>query len=98
MTILNNGNGRPLVALARLYQRTNVRGEVYFVGRLGSAKLLVVPTGTISRGEAVWDAIIGEGFYEEKNSTAAADGIEDEPKPNGAATESSRKTLGLPAR
>jgi hypothetical protein len=89
-------NGRPLVALARLFQRTNVRGETYFVGRIGSAKLLVVPTGEISRGEAVWDAVIGPGFYEEKNGTAAAEGIEDEP--NGAATASSRKTLSLPAR
>jgi len=100
MSILSNG--RPQVALARLFERTSVAtGKKYFVGRIGSARLMVVPTGTISRGEPVWDAVIAEGFYEEHNSTAAAQGIEDEAKPNGsngAASASTRRTLSLPAR
>jgi len=76
MSILSNGS--PQIALARLFERVSVAtGKRYFVGRIGSAKRLIVPTGTISRGEPVWEAIIGEGFYEEHNSTAAAQGIED---------------------
>jgi hypothetical protein len=68
---------RPLVSLARLFERVNKNGRRYFVGRIGSAKLLIVPTNEISRGEPVWQAVLGEGFYDEKNGTAMAQGIED---------------------
>ena len=84
------------IALARVFERVDRDGKRFMTGRIGSAKLLIVPTGIISRGEPVWQVILGEGFYEELNSTAAAQGFGDEP--NGAASASTRKTLSLPAR
>jgi hypothetical protein len=106
MSILSNG--RPQIALARVFERVSAAtGKKYFVGRVGSAKLLIVPTDIISRGEPVWDVVLGEGFYEERNSIAAAQGIDDEPAPassgaapvsNGAVPTSNKKTLSLPVR
>ena len=85
------------IALARVFERVDRDGKRFMTGRIGSAKLLIVPTGIISRGEPVWQVILGEGFYEELNGTGAAKAIEDEPT-NGAATASTRKTLSLPVR
>jgi hypothetical protein len=72
---LVNSN-RPHIALAQVFERVNRQGRRYLVGRVGSAKLLIVPTGTVSRGEPVWQVILGEGFYEERNGTVMAQGLE----------------------
>lgn len=96
MDILSVLNSGPQVALAKVFERRNLRGEHYFVGRIGSARLVIVPTGTVSRGEPVWSVILGEGFYEEHNLPRGGQAADD--KPNGTAPASSRKTLSLPAR
>jgi len=57
---------------------------------------VIKPTGTVSRGEPVWEVILGEGFYEEHNLPRDRQVAED--KPNGEATASTRKTLSLPVR
>jgi hypothetical protein len=77
MSVSLESRNRPHIALARLFERVNREGRRYLVGRIGSAKLLIVPTGEISRGEVVWQAILGEGFYDEKNGAVMAQGIED---------------------
>jgi hypothetical protein len=69
----------PHVALGQLFERVNKRGQRYLTGRLGIAKLLIVPSGEISRGERVWKVFLGEGLYADENQrgTAMAHGIED---------------------
>src|SRR5262245_60544650 len=98
MDILSVLNSGPQVALARLFERRNLRGEHYFVGRIGSARVVVVPTGTVSRGEPVWQLVVGEGFFEEHN--LPRDRQAEDAKPNGAASASNgrKPTLSLPAR
>jgi len=51
----------PHVALAQVFERTNRAGRRYLVGRVGVAKLLIVATGEMSRGEPVWQVFLGEG-------------------------------------
>src|SRR5262245_14503593 len=84
------------IALARVFERVDRDGKRFMTGRIGSAKLLIVPTGAVSRGEPVWQVILGEGFYEEHNLPHAGQAAEDKPK--GTGTASSRKTLRLPVR
>jgi hypothetical protein len=49
--------------LCEVYERVNRRGQRYLVGAWASAKLLVVATGDVSRGENVWRVYLGEGPY-----------------------------------
>jgi hypothetical protein len=51
---------RPIISLAHLFERVNRQGKRYLVGRLGTGKVLIVPTGGISRGEPVWQILLGE--------------------------------------
>jgi hypothetical protein len=53
----------PHVALTQVFERTNKEGRRYLVGRMGAAKLLIVATEEISRGEKVWKVFLGEGPY-----------------------------------
>jgi hypothetical protein len=62
----------PHVALGQLFERTNRRGQRYLVGRLGIAKLLIVPSGEVSRGEQIWKIYLGEGLYADENAKATA--------------------------
>jgi hypothetical protein len=89
VTVHNNGrpydgNGRnreplinpnlPAVPLALVYERVNRQGKRYLVGRVGTAKFLIVPTGDVSRGEPVWQVFLGEwprDGREEQNAALA---------------------------
>lgn len=51
----------PSIPLTQVFERINPKGKRYLVGRIGTAKLLIVATGTISRGEPVWQVFLGEG-------------------------------------
>src|SRR5690349_10581627 len=51
---INPNPKHPHVALAQVFERVNRAGQRYLVGRVGSAKLLIVPTEVISRGERIW--------------------------------------------
>jgi hypothetical protein len=62
----------PHVALGQVFERVNGKGQRYLVGRLGIAKLLIVPSGEVSRGEAVWKVFLGEGLYDDENQRLAA--------------------------
>jgi hypothetical protein len=53
----------PHVALGKVFERVNRRGERYLTGRLGEAKLLIVRSGEVSRGEYVWRIFLGEAPY-----------------------------------
>lgn len=79
----HDGNGRkpdlinpnmPAVPLALVYERVNRQGKRYLVGRVGTAKFLIVPTGEVSRGEPVWQIFLGEwprDGREEQNAALA---------------------------
>jgi hypothetical protein len=51
-------------------------GHLYMIGRVGSARLLITLNDVIKRGP-IWQMILGEGFYSERNGTAMARGLED---------------------
>ena len=62
--------GSPSVALGQLYQRTSRSGRTYLVGRLGTAKLVVVSTGADSRGSPIWEMFLGETRYVDEDARA----------------------------
>jgi hypothetical protein len=49
------------IVLAQLYEHTSRRGRRYFVGRIGAAKVLLVETGSVSRGNRVWQLNLDQG-------------------------------------
>jgi hypothetical protein len=53
----------PNIPLATVYQRTARDGRTYLVGRVGNAKLLIVPTEQRSRGDRVWQVLVTEGAH-----------------------------------
>jgi len=57
----------PHIALAKVFERVNRKGERYLSGRLGDARLLIVATGEVSRGEAVWRVFLGEAPYTDES-------------------------------
>jgi len=61
----------PHVALGKVFERVNRRGERYLAGRLGDAKLLIVPSGEVSRGEAIWRIYLGEAPYTDETVRGA---------------------------
>ena len=64
----------PAVPLALVYERVNRQGKRYLVGRLSGGKVLIVPTGEVSRGEPVWQIFIAEwprDGREEQNAALA---------------------------
>lgn len=65
------------VAIAQVFELVNRHGRRYLVGRLGTAKLLIVPTNEVSRGEQIWRVFLGEGPYAWENDEAIARGLDD---------------------
>jgi hypothetical protein len=66
----------PSVALTQLYERTSRQGRRYLVGRIGSAKLMIVATGEDSRGDPVWQVYLGEGPHTPDGAAALAQEID----------------------
>ena len=67
----------PHVPLTQCFERVNRHGRRYLVGRLGTAKLIIVPTTEVSRGEPIWKVFLGEGPYASENSTALVQGVDE---------------------
>lgn len=44
----NSKSYPPSIEVARLYKRTSARGTEYLTGRLGLAKLVILPTGEVT--------------------------------------------------
>jgi hypothetical protein len=76
MPVLNPNHAHTVLAevLERVISRD---GRRYLIGHMGPTKILIVSTGVISRGQPVWQVILEEGFYAERNGTAMARGLED---------------------
>jgi hypothetical protein len=55
-----NGALPPSIELARLYEKTSQRGTRYFVGRLGLAKLTLLPGEAAEDGTATWRLMLQE--------------------------------------
>ena len=49
-----NGAFPPSIELARLYEKTSQRGTRYFVGRLGLARITLLPDEATEDGTATW--------------------------------------------
>jgi hypothetical protein len=55
-----NGPFPPSIELARLYEKTSQRGTRYFVGRLGLAKITLLPGEATEDGTATWRMLLQE--------------------------------------
>ena len=73
-----NGNGHrtPKIPLTQMFERTGASGKRYLVGRMGLLKLLIVPSGEVSRGDPVWQAFVFEGLSTEEQRLLA-EAVED---------------------
>ena len=55
-----NGPLPPSIELARLYEKTSQRGTRYFVGRLGLARITLLPGEAAEDGTATWRLLLQE--------------------------------------
>jgi hypothetical protein len=55
-----NGAFPPSIELARLYEKTSQRGTRYFVGRLGLARITLLPGDAAEDGTATWRLLLQE--------------------------------------
>jgi hypothetical protein len=55
-----NGAFPPSIELARLYEKTSQRGTRYFVGRLGLARITLLPGEATEDGTATWRMLVQE--------------------------------------
>src|SRR5262245_11521489 len=53
----------PKLPVGPAYERSNRAGTRYLVARLGTLKLLAVPTDEISKGDKVWQLFVMAGPY-----------------------------------
>lgn len=60
------------IVLAHLYEHVSRRGRRYFVGRIGAAKVLLVETGNVDRGNSVWQLNLEEGPHTTREETVLA--------------------------
>lgn len=51
----------PSIELARLYERTSARGTQYMLGRLGAARIVLLPGEPAEDGTATWRLLVQEG-------------------------------------
>jgi hypothetical protein len=76
-----NRHGRsraPKLPVGPAYERVNRHGQRYLVARLGTLKLLVVPTEEISKGDRVWQLFVAQGPYATDQQVALAAGLVEE--------------------
>src|SRR5262245_38354043 len=78
-----NGNGFmnpaiPHIPLAQVYWRAKQRGQRSLIGRIGSARLVIVETHESSRGEPVWEVFLGRGPHASERAETMARELEDE--------------------
>jgi hypothetical protein len=50
----------PSIEVARLYEKTSQRGTRYFVGRLGLARITLLPGDAAEDGTATWRMLLQE--------------------------------------
>jgi len=50
----------PSIELARLYEKTSARGTRYMVGRLGLARITLLPGDTADDGTPTWRVLLQE--------------------------------------
>jgi hypothetical protein len=48
------------IQLAQLYERRDRDGRPYMSGRIGTARVRLVPTGLLSKGDRVWHLVLSE--------------------------------------
>jgi hypothetical protein len=53
-------NYPPSIELTRFYEKTSQRGTKYFVGRLGLAKVVLLPSDEAADGTPVWRLLVQE--------------------------------------
>jgi hypothetical protein len=71
-------NNNTLIELTTLFERTSKNGVVYLVGRLGLAKILLLPGDNTPDGQATWRVLLGE-------ATPKSAVVKPQPRPSGAA-------------
>jgi hypothetical protein len=73
----------PSVELVTLYEHVSSRGTRYMLGRLGSARIVVLPGDAMPDGTATWRVLIQER-RESAAPTIANDKAAPQPKPSRA--------------
>ena len=62
MTMSNGNNRPPSFTLTRLFRKKSEKGNTYFTGRLGGARLVLLKSSdTGDSGEEIWNLLISEG-------------------------------------
>jgi hypothetical protein len=60
-TTMSNTSYAPSFAAAKLYRKTSAKGSIYYVGRLGGAKVTLLRSNEVSEnGDEVWSLMLSE--------------------------------------
>ncbi len=65
------GSYAPSIELARLYEHTSARGTKYLLGRIGAARIVLLPGDPTEDGTATWRLLVQERAAEADHATAA---------------------------
>ena len=87
-----NGPFPPSIELARLYEKTSQRGTRYFVGRLGLARITLLPGEATEDGTATWRLLLQEAPKSQASTDRQA-GNASRPRSPGAR----RRQAAIPA-
>jgi hypothetical protein len=87
-----NGPLPPSIELARLYEKTSQRGTRYFVGRLGLARITLLPGEAAEDGTATWRLLLREAPKSQASTDRQA-GNASRPRSPGAR----RRQTAIPA-
>jgi len=74
-----NGNGQkdygPSVQLARLFQKKSASGNVFFAGRMGSARLVLLRSKDVGDdGAPIWNLIVQQAEQKQHQAQAEREG------------------------
>jgi len=72
---MKNGVQVQNIPFVTLYERKR-DGQTYFVGRLGNARILIVPTEQRSRGDRVWEGVLAMGPHPPEEAAEVARRLE----------------------
>jgi hypothetical protein len=61
----------PSITMARLYKKTSAKGQTYFTGRMGSAKVALLKSNeTAESGDEIWNLVVSQVPERPKDSNA----------------------------
>jgi hypothetical protein len=86
----------PSVEVARLYEKTSARGTRYFVGRLGLARITLLPGEATEDGTATWRMLLQEAPKSQASTDRQAGNASQPRSPGTRRRQAAGPVVGAP--